>query len=81
MIIFICGVKIGIALERIKDNKPIGVFTKISENDKKKQIVTEFTIRDNYEIVTKKKILKELEDGEKVHIKIFNYDEIEEKNN
>ena len=62
-------------MEKIKDNKAIGIFTKIRGMDKK-ETKTEFIIKDSYEIVTNKKILKEIEDGDKVHIKTFNYDEV-----
>ena len=75
IIIFICGIKVGVSLEKIKDNKAIGIFTKIRGTDKK-ETKTEFIIKDSYEIVTNKKILKEIEDGDKVHIKTFNYDEV-----
>lgn len=78
IIIFLCGVKVGKALEKIKDNKSIGVFTKEKET-KKSDNNTEFVIKDEYEIITNKKILKEIEDGEKVHVKIFNYDDIYNK--
>jgi len=75
IIIFICGINVGRSLEKIKKNKPIGFFTKTIEKENK-ETKTEFTIKDNYEIVTSKKILKEAEDGDKVHIKTFNYNDI-----
>ena len=75
LIIFVCGVNVGKSLERIKNNKSIGFFTKtkeISKNNDK----TEFYINDRIQIVTNKKILKEVQDGDKVHIKTFNYNDI-----
>ena len=75
IIIFVCGVNVGKSLERIKNNVSIGFFTKVKEvrNNEK----TEFYINDNIQIVTNKKILKEVQDGDKVHIKTFNYNEIQ----
>lgn len=74
IIIFVCGVNVGKSLEKMKNNESIGFFTKIKavENNEK----TEFYINDKIQIITNKKILKEVEDGDKVHIKTFNYDEI-----
>lgn len=74
IIIFVCGINVGKALERIKNNISIGFFTKVKEikNNEK----TEFYINDKIQIVTNKKILKEVQDGDKVHIKTFNYNEI-----
>ena len=74
MIVFICGVKVGSSLEKMRKNESIGLFTK-NKNVTNKKSDTEFFVKDNYEIVTNKKILKE-EVGDRVHIKTFNYDEI-----
>lgn len=74
LIIFICGVNVGKSLERMKRNISIGYFSKSKDvNDNEK---TEFYINDRIQIITNKKILKEVQDGDKVHIKTFNYNEI-----
>lgn len=75
IVIFICGINVGISLERIKDNKSIGFFTRINSKNKKEE-KTEFVINEKSEIITSKKILKDSEKNDKVHIKIFNYDDI-----
>lgn len=74
IIIFVCGVNVGKSLERIKNNSSIGFFTK--EKDFKDNEKTVFYINDKIQIITNKKILKEVQDGDKVHIKTFNYDEL-----
>lgn len=74
IIIFVCGINVGKALERIKNNISIGFFTKVKEVKNSEK--TEFYINDKIQIVTNKKILKEVQDGDKVHIKTFNYNEI-----
>ena len=75
-VIFVCGVNVGRSLEKIKVNDAIGFFTK---EDKKEEInnkTTEFVINDSGREVTNKKVLKEIKDGDKVHIKVFNYNDI-----
>ncbi len=79
--IFICGVNVGRSLEKLKTNESIGFFTK---NIKKETIEkmsatekTEFIIKDTSRIVTNKKILKEVQDGDKIHLKVFNYNDFE----
>lgn len=68
VVIFVCGINVGRALEKIKHNESTGIFTKQKkENDDGKG--TEFIIDDTKEIITNKKILKELEEGEIVHVK------------
>lgn len=68
VVVFVCGINVGRSLEKIKHNESTGIFTKNkkqSENNEK----TEFIIDDTREIITNKKILKELEDGDIVHVK------------
>ena len=66
-------------LEKMKTNDAIGYFTRKyksvinGEDDLEK---TEFIVGDNRKIVTNKKIMKEVQDGDKVHIKVLNYNEI-----
>lgn len=74
VIIFVCGIKVGVSLERIKDNKSIGIFTK-EKHEELPEKNTEFFVKERSEIVTSKKIIKEDED--KVHIKSFDYDDID----
>ena len=79
--IFICGVNVGRSLEKLKTNDAIGFFTRnkkigtvenLSTSEK-----TEFIIKDTSRIVTNKKILKEVQDGDKIHLKVFNYNDFE----
>ena len=70
IIIFVCGVNVGKSLEKIKHNESTGIFTKDIKKDTNENI-TEFIIEDTREIITNKKILKELEDGDKVHVKTY----------
>ena len=75
--VFICGVNVGKSLEKIKRGESVGFFTKSKgevENER-----TEFVINDNIRITTNKKVLKEFKDGDKVHLKAFNYDDIDNK--
>lgn len=78
--IFMCGISVGRSLEKLKTNEAIGFFTKRNAKEMKveKEIMekTEFIIRDNSRVVTNKKILKEVKDGDKVHIKVFNYNDV-----
>jgi len=67
IILFICGVNVGRSLERIRHNESTGVFTK--SRKEKLQDISEFIVDDSRPIITNKKILKELEDGDKVHVK------------
>ena len=75
-VIFMCGVNVGRSLEKIKINESIGYFTKDDKKDESCAKSTEFVISDNGREVTNKKILKEIKDGDKVHIKVFNYNDI-----
>ena len=80
--IFICGINVGRSLEKLKVNEPIGFFTKRGKNaDSERELSgkTEFIINDNSRVVTNKKILKEVEEGNQIHIKVFNYDDLIEK--
>ena len=80
IIIFICGINVGRSLEKIKHNESTGVFTKIPINNEESE--TEFYVNDTRQIITNKKILKELEDGDIVHVKTNkNYNIEEEKQN
>lgn len=79
VIIFICGINVGKALEKVKRNEPIGFFTKRrnERNEKTDSVIgTEFIIKDTRRVITNKKILKEVESGDKVHVKVNNYNEI-----
>lgn len=77
--IFVCGINVGRSLEKMKTNEAIGYFTRkyktviAGEADLEK---TEFIVGDNRRIVTNKKILKEVQEGDKVHIKVLNYNDI-----
>ena len=78
-IIFICGVNVGRSLEKLKTNDPIGFFTRKNKNVETTNELyekTEFTIQDTYRVVENKKILKEVAEGDKIHIKVFNYNDI-----
>ena len=77
IVIFACGINIGRSLEKMKNNGPIGFFTKGLKNEELSG-KTEFVIKDNMKITTNKKVLKEFEEGDSVHLKIFNYNDIEE---
>lgn len=76
--VFVCGLNVGRSLEKIKHNESIGHFTR-SKEDGIKNEKTEFVIRDNIKITTNKKVLKEFKDGDKVHLKTFNYDDIDDR--
>lgn len=78
VIIFVCGVNVGKSLEKIKHHESSGVFTKSSDCNKKTEAVTEFYVDDTRPIITNKKILKDLEEGNKVHIKTYEINEPEE---
>ena len=75
--VFICGINVGKSLEKIKHNESVGFFTKSKEDNKNEK--TEFIINDSIKITTNKKVLKEFKDGDKVHLKSFNYDDIDYK--
>lgn len=90
IIVFICGVNVGKTLERIRNNDERGFFIK---NKSKNNTIedSEYIISDTRQIITNKKILRQLEEGEKVHVKIhdididdnvfkLNYDEEKESN-
>lgn len=77
VVVFICGISVGRSLEKIKHNEPTGIFTRDKKESENTQI-TEFIIDDTREIITNKKILKELEDGDIVHVKTNRMHEPEE---
>lgn len=80
--IFICGINVGRSLEKLKTNEPIGFFTKRRKNDESEMELsgkTEFIVNDNSRVVTNKKILKEVEEGNQIHIKVFNYNDLIEE--
>ena len=73
-----CGLNVGRSLEKIKRNEEIGFFTKRKKNVKEESYEpTEFIVKDTTRIVTNKKILKEVQDGDKIHLKVFNYNDFE----
>ena len=76
IIIFVCGIKVGQALEKMKRNEAIGFFTKHMNTSKRRYEQTEFTIHDTKRFGVNKKILKQYEDGDKIHIKVFNYNDV-----
>lgn len=77
IIIFVCGLNVGRSLEKIKRNEEIGFFTKRKKNVKEESYEpTEFIVKDTTRIVTNKKILKEVEDGNQIHIKVMNYNDV-----
>lgn len=77
IVIFICGVKVGRSLEKIKNNESTGIFT-LTKNDGQFDN-TEFTVKE-IEVVNKdKKIIKQEDNEEKVHVKTFDIDEELEK--
>lgn len=78
IVVFMCGVNVGKALEKMKNNKSTGFFSKSIENDKK-ETPTEFKINNRNQIITTKKIVKESDDFEKVHIKVFDYDDVKKR--
>lgn len=78
-IIFMCGVNVGRSLEKLKTNESIGYFTKKSSENKDYNDFgekTEFIINENIRIPTNKKVLKEVQEGNQVHIKVTNYNDI-----
>ncbi len=80
-IIFICGVNVGRSLERIKINQ--NLVMKHGGSIKKTETIekTEFIINDTNNINKSKKILKEVEEGDKIHIKVINYNDINDEGN
>ena len=81
-IIFVCGVNVGRSLERISMNQNlIGTHKKNSIKTKEKESLenTEFVINDTNNISKNKKILKEFKEGDKIHIKVINYDDINDE--
>lgn len=80
-VIFLCGVNVGRSLEKIKTNQNLVV--KNNSASKKTETVgkTEFIINDTNNVSKNKKILKEVEDGDKIHIKVINYDDINNEGN
>ena len=78
-VIFVCGINVGRSLEKMKTNESIGYFTKKGmkrqeNNDLEDR--TEFIVGDSIRISTNKKVLKEVKEGNKVHIKVMNYNDI-----
>ena len=80
-IIFVCGVNVGRSLERIKTNQ--NLVMKHGGSIKKTETIekTEFIINDTNNINKSKKILKEVEEGDKIHIKVINYNDINDEGN
>lgn len=79
VIIFVCGINVGRSLEKVKRNEPVGCFTKkikVNNSNLDNIIGTEFIVKDTRRCITNKKILKEVEDGDKIHVKVTNYNEI-----
>ena len=74
IVIFICGINVGKSLEKIKNNESIGLFTRKKKNESR----TEFKINERIIAYTDKKIIKQLENGDRVHVKAKNYDEIDD---
>ena len=74
IVVFVCGIHVGKGLEKMKCATYSGYSEKNDEDNKNDK--TEFHVNDRVKIVTNKKIIKELENGEIVHVKTFNYNEI-----
>ncbi len=74
IVIFICGINVGKSLEKIKNNESTGLFTRKKKNESR----TEFKINERIIAYTDKKIIKQLENGDRVHVKAKNYDEIDD---
>ena len=77
IIVFICGINVGKGLEKMKvksESNTFEISDARTENDLESKTI--FHVNDKVEIVTNKKIIKELENGEIVHVKTFNYNEI-----
>lgn len=74
IVIFICGINVGKSLEKIKNNESTGLFTRKKKNESR----TEFKINERIMAYTNKKIIKQLENGDRVHVKAKNYDEIDD---
>ena len=74
IIVFICGINVGKGLERMKKNQQNKPY---QYDNFKEETKTEFHVNERVKIITNKKILKELEDGNIVHVKTFNYNEID----
>ncbi len=74
IVIFICGINVGKSLEKIKNNESTGLFTR----KKKSENRTEFKINERIMAYTNKKIIKQLENGDRVHVKAKNYDGIDD---
>ena len=76
VIVFVCGVNVGRSLEKMKTNEKIGFFTRENKKIKDDRKETEFIVSDTNRIVKNKKILKEVSEGDKIHIKVFNYNDL-----
>jgi len=74
LVIFMCGIKVGRTLERMKYNQTKG--TSFKNN---KDINTEFVVQERKAIITNKKVFNEKEFEEKVHKKVYDYDAINDK--
>ena len=76
IVIFVCGISIGRYLERMKHVDYNSVQSKTNNQEIELNGDTEFIISDTSRDSTSKKVLKEVVDGDKVHIKVFNYNDI-----
>lgn len=74
IVIFICGINVGKSLEKIRNNESTGIFTRKKNNKGR----TEFKINERIIAYTDKKIIKQLENGDRVHVKAKNYDELDD---
>ena len=72
LIIFICGVKVGRTLESMKTKQSKSINVKNNKN-------TEFIVPERVAIVTNKKVVSEKDFEEKVHKKIYDYDDVNNK--
>lgn len=74
LVIFICGVKVGRALERMKNSQ-----TKTNTVKNNKDVNTEFVIQERKAIITNKKVISEKYFEDKIHKKVYNYDNLSDK--
>ena len=75
IVVFMCGIHVGKGLERMS-KKSKGYSLEDNDDSQYGEDKTEFHVNDKVKIVTNKKIIKELENGEIIHVKTFNYNEI-----
>ena len=80
LIIFMCGVNVGKALEKMSKSTTIGHVSNYSVRAKNNKNVVDHTVfkvnEDTDRVVTTKKILKEVKEDDKIHIKVFNYNDL-----